>query len=113
MKCIFPRIKFFTLNTDSSVNFPRVQFPSRLAYAMTINKSQGQTFDKIGIVLTQPVFAHGQLCVALSRVRSRNDVKVLIYSRHDQGFNLRSGTSITRNIVFKEVFSYQLSTEAS
>jgi ATP-dependent exoDNAse (exonuclease V) alpha subunit len=34
------------------------------AFAMTIKKSQGQTFDKVGIYLPQPVFSHGQLFLA-------------------------------------------------
>ena len=34
---------------------------------MTINKSHGQTFDHVGVFLDQPVFAHGQLYVALSQ----------------------------------------------
>ena len=37
----------------------RQQFPVRLAYSMTINKSQGQAFEKVGIYLEKPVFSHG------------------------------------------------------
>ena len=48
----------------------RQQFPVRLAYAMTINKAQGQSLSKVGIDLRQQPFAHGQLYVALSTVRS-------------------------------------------
>ncbi|XP_058796990.1 ATP-dependent DNA helicase PIF1-like [Phymastichus coffea] len=51
------------------LTFKRRQFPIRLAFAITINKSQGQTFDKIGIDLRRDVFNHGQLYVAMSRVR--------------------------------------------
>ncbi|XP_034945108.1 uncharacterized protein, partial [Chelonus insularis] len=50
--------------------FKRRQFPIVLAFAITINKAQGQTFDMIGIDLTKDIFNHGQLYVAFSRVRS-------------------------------------------
>ncbi|GBN13943.1 hypothetical protein AVEN_152816-1 [Araneus ventricosus] len=63
----------------SDVNLPfvlkRRQFPLIPAYAMTINKSQGQTFDQVGIYFYEPVFSHGQLYVALSRSRNSNHFK--------------------------------------
>lgn len=65
----FSRVKFSPSDKDTH-RIERFQFPFRLAFAMTINKSQGQTFDKIGILLRTPVFAHGQLYVAVSRVRN-------------------------------------------
>ncbi|KAA6355078.1 MAG: putative DNA helicase PIF1, ATP-dependent [Streblomastix strix] len=55
----------------------RRQFPIRLAFAMTINKSQGQSFDQVGVFLNRQVFAHGQLYVAFSRCRSLQGLKVL------------------------------------
>lgn len=45
------------------------QIPVRLAYALTIHKSQGLTFDEITIDLSLPCFAKGQLYTALSRVK--------------------------------------------
>ncbi|KAG5051971.1 hypothetical protein JHK87_004169 [Glycine soja] len=59
----------------------RRQFPIMLSYAMTINKSQGQSISSVGLYLSKPVFSHGQLYVALSRVKSKKGLRILI---HDQ-----------------------------
>ncbi|MDD4353248.1 MAG: DEAD/DEAH box helicase [Candidatus Nanoarchaeia archaeon] len=52
------------------------QFPLKLAYALTIHKSQGQTFDNITIDFGGGAFAHGQAYVALSRCTSLNGLKL-------------------------------------
>jgi len=46
------------------------QYPVRLAWAMTIHKSQGQTYESVALDLTTATFAPGQLYVALSRCTS-------------------------------------------
>ena len=65
---------------------------------MTINKSQGQSLSKVGLFLRQPVFTHGQLYVVLSRVKSRQDLKILIIDDECMISNK------TKNVVYKEVF---------
>jgi hypothetical protein len=71
-----PRIKFISDNSGLPCTFARKQFPLRLAYAMTINKSQGQTHSHVGLHITDDVFSHGQLYVAFSRAKAPENVKV-------------------------------------
>ena len=75
--------------------FKRKQFPILPAFAMTINKSQGGTFDKVGIDLSTHVFSHGQLYVALSRVRSFDSLRIL----------LPPGETTTRNQVYQQILN--------
>ena len=63
--------------------FQRTQFPLRLAFAITINKSQGQTLNQVGLVLDRPVFAHGQLYVALSRVTQHDNLHLVVQNTPD------------------------------
>uniref|UniRef100_U9UA95 Uncharacterized protein n=1 Tax=Rhizophagus irregularis (strain DAOM 181602 / DAOM 197198 / MUCL 43194) TaxID=747089 RepID=U9UA95_RHIID len=63
---------------------------------MTINKSQGQTLSRVGIYLPEPVFVHGQLYVAFSRVTSHQYIKVLIDNTPN------SDDSITTNILVQQ-----------
>jgi hypothetical protein len=62
-----PRIKFISDNSSLPFTFARKQFPLQLAYAMTINKFQGQTLSHVGLHLADDIFSHGQLYVAFSR----------------------------------------------
>ncbi|KAL0859003.1 hypothetical protein ABMA27_010858 [Loxostege sticticalis] len=57
--------------------FKRLQFPVKISFAMTINKSQGQTFNVAGLDLSVECFSRGQLHVALSRVTSKQNIFVL------------------------------------
>jgi hypothetical protein len=97
-RVLIPRITLTPSDVMSPFKLRRRQFPVRLSFAMTINKAQGQTFDRLGLFLPQPVFSHGQLYVAFSRVRSLASIKVRIIETRDD-----TKTDRTKNIVFKEI----------
>jgi ATP-dependent DNA helicase PIF1 len=67
-RTFIPRIPIIQLGPNISIKFRRLQFPLKLWFAMTINKSQAQTLGKVGLYLERPVFSHGQLYVGASRV---------------------------------------------
>ena len=76
----------------------RRQFPIHVSYAMIINKSQGQTLNSVGLYHKTPVFSHGQLYVAVSRVTSRQSLKILVVDEDT------TCGSQTKNVVYPEVF---------
>ncbi|GFU77444.1 ATP-dependent DNA helicase [Trichonephila clavipes] len=83
---LLPRIPM--IPTDMPFEFKRLPFPVRLAFAMTINKAQGQSLQVCGLNLENPCFSHEQLCVACSRVGKPSDLFVYAPDRK------------TRNIVY-------------
>ena len=72
-----PRIKLISSN-DLPFELHRRQFPVRLAFAMTTNKSQGQSLGTVGLDLHTPVFGHGQFYVGVTRGTNWSRVKVLL-----------------------------------
>jgi ATP-dependent DNA helicase PIF1 len=98
---LIPRIPMANMESSTlPIVFTRKQFPIRVAFAMSINKAQGQTFQRAGIYLPRPCFSHGQLYVAMSRVGDPSGVRFMIRdgSRLD-----RQGT-FTDNVVYHEIF---------
>ncbi|KAF1874356.1 hypothetical protein Lal_00008561 [Lupinus albus] len=92
------RMSISPSQTPWSFKLIRRQFPIFVSYVMTINKSQGQSLESVGLYLPKLVFSHGQLYVTISIVKSKKELKILIHDK--DGNPLKS----TTNVVYKEVF---------
>ena len=108
-KCFLPRIAMSSGDSYLPISLKRLQFPVLLAFAITINKSQGQTFERVGIHLPQPVFSHGQLYVAFSRATSSAGTRVDWIGDSKQGYLNKDAANqldkervYTQNIVYQE-----------
>ena len=73
-----PRILFEVKIGSKGITFHRRQFPLRVCYAVTVNKSQGQTLYKVGFDLRDDLFYHGQLYVVLSRTTCSANIMCLV-----------------------------------
>src|SRR6266478_1003982 len=90
-----PRIGNQPGDDECSFKFTRRQFPIRLCFSMTINKSQGQSVEHVGLDLRSSVFTHGQFYVGISRVTSVERIKAI--------WNEDQREAKTYNIVYPEV----------
>jgi len=111
-RIFIPRI----IHTPSEAQLPfrleRRQFPLRVCFAMSINKSQGQSVKYVGLnmkvscdifcdvqsvtdIMKVPVFTHGQFYVAVSRVKSVDNIKVI--------WDEKLGNGVCKNVVYSEV----------
>lgn len=101
------QIQFFierTRNTyedkvPGGLKYERLQFPIKLAFAMSIQKAQGQTVEILGIALEREVFTHGQLYTAFTRATDEDDVRVYAPNREED----EQGRVKVLNIVAKEM----------
>jgi len=75
--CLLPRIKLTTSKEELPFILQQTHFSICIYYAMTINKSQDQSLEHVGIYLYTLAFTHGALYVALSRVTSLNGQTLL------------------------------------
>uniref|UniRef100_A0A0L8IG06 Uncharacterized protein n=1 Tax=Octopus bimaculoides TaxID=37653 RepID=A0A0L8IG06_OCTBM len=93
---LFPKIPHVSQEMEFAFTFTCKSFPVKPAFALTCNKTQGQLFEQIGIYLPTHFFSHGQLYVALSRVRNKANVI-------NFGCEKWKKTLITENCVYKEI----------
>lgn len=98
-RVFIPRITLMPSDTDLPFQLSRRQFPILPAFGMTINKSQGQTFERVGLLLPGDVFSHGQFYVGASRVGEPGGLRVMVIGGRHEG---RDGV-FTRNVVYREV----------
>jgi ATP-dependent DNA helicase PIF1 len=109
---VIPRVRFrFRLPYAQSYELVRSQFPLRRAFALTYNKSQGQTLKKVLLDVRTPLFAHGFLYIGLSRVQHPKDVAFFV-----NNYLLHSNPSpsswhnkpVISNVVYSEVFNVNI-----
>lgn len=103
-RVFIPRIDLTPTETFLPFQLRRRQLPILPAFAITINRSQGQSFEHVGIYLPQPVFAHGQLYVALSRGTDPDNITIFIKTTTTQGRLIENVKQLyTPNIVYHEI----------
>ena len=90
---LIPRIPLIPSETSFPFRMKRKQFPIRPCFAITSNKSQGQTLQRVGVYLDRHFFSHGAYYVAQSRVGSAANLRVLC----------PESPATTKNVVYPEV----------
>ena len=98
-----PRMRFTPASACMKMDMTRLQFGVAVAFAITVSKSQSCGFQHVGIWLNDHLFAHGQLYLALSRVRVDIDgIYTLLFASHNNIMKTERGV-FARNIVYKEL----------
>jgi ATP-dependent DNA helicase PIF1 len=104
VRVLIPGIKFKLSVPGGAAQIERLQFPVRLAYGMTINKSQGKTLLRVLLDLRCEVFGHGQLYVGSGRVTCAANIAFLVSPDRIHA-SLDGEVVLTSNIVYPELLS--------
>ena len=100
---ILPRIPMRSGGKSFPSELCRLQFPIKVAFALTINRAQGQSAKKCGILLPKNVWTHGQICVAFSRCGNPRNVFVWAEQSQLKDFDLDPSKRFVKNVVYREV----------
>ena len=93
-----PRIVMDSSKNILPFQLRRKQLPLSPAFAMTINKAQGQTLQQVGLFMSTQVFSHGQLYVALSRIPDPNNLFICNLPPDADTIQLK-------NVVYRAIFT--------
>ena len=95
----------FGLKRNSPIKILRTQLPLVHSWALTINRSQGQTLDRVLLDCRRPSFSHGQANVAISRVHLAEDLGVVVNDSCCE--RLADGTrcAVLANVVYDELLT--------
>ena len=104
---LVPRVPMECTESKLGIPFIRRQFPILLAYYLTLNRSQGQTLDTVGIELPESVFSHGHVYVGAARTGDPD--KLHFYAdqtvHEDIAGELEEGKTYVRNEVWPEMLT--------
>ena len=98
---LLPKMTISPTTTNIPFKFKRRQFPLNVSYCLSIHKSQGQTFEKVGVDLSDDLFTHGQLYVAVSRCRRKTGLKIKL----KENANTQKNNNKIYNIVYESVLN--------
>ena len=97
MPILLHKLSFVCKIGGHGISMHRLQFPLKVCSGVTIHRAQATTLDRIVVDLRSGVFDHGQLYVALSRVRRPEDLCFLLRPEHVE----------LRNVVFKLLLNHR------
>ena len=100
---LLPRIPMVHKNKHIPCTVSQLQFPIKIAYCLTIDRAQGQSASKCGILLPKDVWTHGQIYVAFSRCGNPNNIYVWAEQSQFETYNLSKQKTYVKNVVYNEV----------
>ena len=92
--------KFFCPSLQRTII--RTQLPLNVAFAATTHRVQGETLRRLLLDLRRPVFAHGMLCVNVSRVRRREMIRCILHVTDFDDQHIRMINNVHQDLLCRE-----------